>query len=138
MLAKISRLLLALAAAGLAVDATLHWVFFGRSVLAIVGSSTLPQALIADFKVLWVADVSTLLAVALAFALAAARPQAASAAVLAALALIPGALGVLVFAFGAPSYAGVNMLAAAGVALLAALLKARSEAGAPASRPVTA
>ncbi len=127
MSAKIARILLALAAAALAVDASLHWILFGPKVLAIIGPSNLPPALAADFKVLWVADISTLLSVALAFAWAARFPAAASAALVLVVSIIPAALGVLIFVFGAPSYAGFNMLAAAGLAVIAGVLKALAE-----------
>ncbi len=64
---------------------------------------------------------------ALAFAWAARFPAAASAALVLVVSIIPAALGVLIFVFGAPSYAGFNMLAAAGLAVIAGVLKALAE-----------
>jgi hypothetical protein len=130
MSAWIWRALVALAAAALAIDAGLHWILFGQNVLAAIGKSNLPATLIADFKTLWVADVTTLLALAAAFAWAAWRPTAVSAPAILILSVIPAALGVLVYAFGGPGYAGTNMLAAAALAALGGLLKLRTPAAA--------
>ncbi|HEX4183150.1 MAG TPA: hypothetical protein VHY34_07820 [Caulobacteraceae bacterium] len=124
MFARISRVLIGLAALGLAVDAALHWILFGQSALAVISGSNLPATLTADFKVLWIADVSTLLSLAAVFGWAAVSPSAASGPVIIVLSIIPAALGVLIFAFGAPSYAGFNMLAAAVIAAIGGLLKA--------------
>jgi len=126
----ISRVLIGLAAAALLIDASLHWILFGQSALKVIGASNLPAALLSDFKVLWVADVTTLVSLAVAFAWAALSPASISAGIILVLSVIPGALGVLCFAFGAPSYAGFNMLAAAALAAVGALVKARSPAGA--------
>jgi hypothetical protein len=124
----ISRVLTGLAAAALAIDASLHWIFFGQSALAAVGASNLPLTLMADFKVLWVADVTTLLSLAAVFAWAAISPASVAPAVVLVLSVIPAALGILVFLFGAPSYAGVNMLIAAALAAAGAMIKARAPA----------
>lgn len=126
----ISRALIGLAAAALAIDAGLHWIFFGQGALAAIGVSNLPLTLAADFKVLWVADVTTLLSVAAAFAWAAISPASVASGVVLVLSVIPAALGVLVFLFGAPSYAGVNMLIAAALAAAGAMIKARAPVGA--------
>jgi len=121
----ISRVLIGLAAAALAVDASLHWILFGQNTLVAIGRSNLPPVLIANFKVLWVADVSTLLGLAAAFGWAAIRPASASVESILMLSAIPAALGALCFVYGAPSYAGANMLIAAALAAAGAIVKAR-------------
>ncbi len=125
----ISRVLIGLAAAALLIDASLHWILFGQSALKAIGASNLPPALLADFKVLWVADVTTLLSLAAAFAWAALSPASVSAGVVLVLSVIPAALGALCFLFGAPSYAGFNMLTAAALAAVGAVVKARAPEG---------
>jgi hypothetical protein len=120
------RALVALAAAALAADAGLHWILFGQPVLAAIGVSNLPPTLMSDFKALWVADVTTLLGLAAAFAWAAGSPTSVSAPVILILAAVPAALGLLVFAFGGPGYAATNMLVAAGLAALGGAFKWRT------------
>jgi hypothetical protein len=122
---RVSRVLIGLAALALAADAGLHWILFGQNALKAIDASNLPPTLLADFKVLWIADVTTLLSVAAVFAWTAVSPASASRPVIIVLSIIPAAIGVLCFAFGAPAYAGFNMLGAAAFAAVGGVLKSK-------------
>jgi hypothetical protein len=119
-----SRVLLALAGAGLLVDGVLHWTLYGRSGLAAIASSDLPILMKANFETFWVADVATLWTVGLAWLACATWTRAASAGLIALLAVIPAALGVLNVANHGMQIASFNMFAAAALGLLGALCRA--------------
>ncbi|HEV2532961.1 hypothetical protein [Phenylobacterium sp.] len=119
-----SRGLLGLAGAGLVVDGALHWALYGRPGLAAIGASDLTGYMKANYQTFWVADVATLWTVGLAWLWSAARTGAASAGVIALLAVIPAALGVLNVANHGMPIASFNMLAASAVGLLGALCRA--------------
>jgi len=78
-----------------------------------------------DFRVLWLADSATLLIVAIILAMLAVRPAAASRGVAIAVAAVPGATAVLLYAFVGNFYAGHLLLATAVAAALAAAFRER-------------
>ena len=108
------RLLLALSAALLAVGGLMHAAAFGsaRSAIAAAG---LPAFYANSFKVLWLSDSATLIILAAAFGLIAARPAAAGRRVVVLLALVPAATAALLYAF-VGNFTPAHMLAAAAAA----------------------
>lgn len=129
---RISAVLLALTAALLVFDGVMHGILWGRSGANAIdrathllsGSRTALNATFGgELKVLWLADVVNLLAVAAICALAAFRPRLVSVPVLLILALLPGTLAGLLYWVGGPYYvANIQAIAAAGI-LIAALIR---------------
>jgi hypothetical protein len=115
------RFLLAVSSLVLALGSVAHAAAFSRAATAL-SMPGLPPFIAGSSKALWLSDSSTLLIVAVAFALIALRPAAASGAVVMVIALIPAATAVLIYRFLGPFYAGHMLLAAAAAAFLAGLL----------------
>jgi hypothetical protein len=94
-----SRICYATAAAILLLGAFLHARAFVSTTSALIDKSSLPPAVNAALKALWLCDSSTLTVVAVALAWLAARGQAASRPIAILLALIPAATAALVYSF---------------------------------------
>ena len=123
----ISRGLLGLAGLGLIVDGSLHWILYGRSGLAAIAASTLPEVLRSDFATFWVADVVTLWAAGIVLLWTAIRPPAASAFIVFVISAIPAGLGVFNVLHQGMWIASFNMLAAASLGVIGAGIKAYVE-----------
>jgi hypothetical protein len=120
----IARVLLGLAGLGLIVDGALHWILYGRSGLAAIKASSLPEVLRSDFATFWVADVVTLWAAGIILAWTALRPTAASAFIVFVVSAIPAGLGIFNVLHNGMWIASFNMLAAASLGVVGALVKA--------------
>jgi len=120
-----SRGLLALAGAGMILDGVLHWTLYGRSGLTVIAGSNLQGYMKANYETFWVADVATLWTVGLAWLACAIWTGAAASGLIALLAVIPAALGVLNVANHGMPIASFNMFAAAALGLAGAFCRAR-------------
>lgn len=119
--ARIPRLLLALSSLILALGGLAHARAF-RGAAAAIRNAHLASSLYGkDFLTLWLADSTTLLAVAALFAMIAARPGAASRALVIVIALIPAATAILIYVFVGNFYAGHLLLGASVASILAAV-----------------
>lgn len=134
-LETLSRVSLGIAGLGLIVDGALHWALYGRSGLAAIANSSLPSVLKSDFQTFWVADVVTLWAAGLVLAWTAVRPAAAAPAIVLLVSAIPAGLGIFNILHQGMWIASFNMLAAASLGLLGAVLKALHERDAATRQP---
>ena len=121
MSARTPRLLLALSSLLAATGAVIHAVPFNHAVAAIAEANLRPFYG-NSFKALWLGDSTTLFMVAVVFALMAARPSAATRTVVLLLALIPGAVAVLIYVFLGRFFASNMLLAISALAFAAGLL----------------
>ena len=120
MFARTPRLLLAFSSSLAAAGAVIHAVPFNRAVAAIAAANLRPFYG-NTFKALWLGDSTTLFIVAVAFALMAARPTAVTRPVVLLLALIPGAVAILIYVFLGRFFAGHMLLAISALAFVAGL-----------------
>ncbi len=119
---RIPRLLLATSAAIFAFGGTMHAIAYVAKALPSISSSNLPLFLGAEFKVLWLADSTTLMALALVFGFIAGKPASASKAVIMLLAIVPAATTALLYVFLGPFYAGHMLLAASAMVCVAGMI----------------
>jgi hypothetical protein len=120
-----SRILLALAVLIFGFGAAMHaYAYFAKTSWEITASNLRPL-LASEFRVLWLADSTTLSAMAVVCAFLTIRPTAASGTVVALLALVPAATTALLYGFLGPFYAGHLLLVGSIMTLLAGVLKAR-------------
>jgi hypothetical protein len=119
---RFPRLLLATSAAIFAFGGTMHAVAYVAKALPSISGSDLPPFLRSELKVLWLADSTTLMALALVFGLIAAKPAAASKAVIMLLAIVPAAITALLYVFLGPFYPGHMLLAASAMVIAAGVL----------------
>ena len=126
-----NRLLLAFSSLILALGGLAHARAFRGAVAAISNAHLASSIYGKDFQTLWLADSTTLLAVAALFAMIAVRPSIATRTLVFVIALIPAATAILIYVFVGNFYAGHLRRGAAIAALVAAL-------GARASRPQAA
>ncbi len=98
-----------------------HAAAFGKA-LAQLATTAMPPFFTNSFKALWLADSTTMLSLMLIFGLIAARPGLASRPLVALLALIPAAIGVLIYVFVGNFFAGHMLMATAAAVLAAAAL----------------
>jgi hypothetical protein len=131
---RIPRLLLATAAAICALGGTLHAAAYGAKGLPNISRSNLPPFLSSEIKVLWLADSTTLVALALVFGFIAAKPASATKAVVMLLGLVPAATAALLYFFLGPFYAGHLLLAASAMVFVAGLVGLTESATLSASR----
>ena len=121
MVRKAPRLLLAASAVLCALGGALHaMVFFAKASSSIDGANLSPL-LAAELKVLWLADSTTLMTLALLFGFIALKPCAVSRTVVVLLAVAPAATAVLLYLFLGPFYAGHMLIAASVMACVAGL-----------------
>ena len=121
---RLPRVLLMASAGMLALGGLMHARAYGKAAAA-VASSSLPVFYGSSFKALWLIDSATLLVLSAVFALVAARPVLASGAVMALLALIPGATAGLLYVFMGTFLPAHVLLASAVMTLVASAFAAR-------------
>ena len=126
---RIPRLLLATAAAILAFGGVMHAAAYTAKALPSINGSNLAAFLGAEFKVLWLADSTTLVALALVIGFIAAKPASVAKAVIMLLAAIPGATAVLLYFFLGAFYAGHLLLAASVMVFVAGLVMPALDCG---------
>jgi hypothetical protein len=119
---RIPRLLLATSAAIFAFGGAMHAIAYVAQALPSISGSNLSPFLRSELKVLWLADSATLLALAVVFGLIAAKPAAASKAVIMLLAIVPAAITALLYVFLGPFYAGHMLLAASAMVFAAGMI----------------
>jgi hypothetical protein len=117
---RVPRFLLAFSSLLLAVGGAIHAAAFNRPLTAIATSNLTPF-LGASFKLLWLADSTTMFILAAVFGLIAAQPSVATRLVVTVLALIPAATAVLIYVFLGGFFAGHILLATAAAAFFAGL-----------------
>jgi len=122
---SIGRGLLAIAALLMFFGAYAHAAAFYSRALPFIDSIALPPFFNGSFKALWMADSTTMASLGLLFGWLAFRPRAASPPVIALLALIPAATGVLIYKFLGTFFAGHLLLGTALMVFVAAMLLRR-------------
>jgi hypothetical protein len=115
----IARLLLAFASLLFVTGALLHGVTIRRTLRAIDEASNLTPFLASSFKILWIADSSTMFILAVDFGTVAAQPRAASRPVVVLLGLVYGIVAALVYSFLGSFFAGHILLVGAAAVLVA-------------------
>jgi peptidoglycan/LPS O-acetylase OafA/YrhL len=135
MVSRISRLLLAAAAAIFAFGGAMHAAAYAAKARPGIDASNLPAFLGAELKVLWLADSTTLVALALVIGFIAAKPASVAKAVIMLLAIIPAATAVLLYFFLGPFYPGHLLLVASVMVFVAGLVMPARDSG---SEPVGA
>jgi hypothetical protein len=118
----ISRVLLALAAAIFFLGAVMHSIAFFAKASRVIDASTLKAFFSSELKVLWLADSTTLMGLAVVFGLMAARPASGTRPVILILSWIPAATTALLYFFLGPFYAAHLLLAATLMVILSALI----------------
>jgi hypothetical protein len=119
---RIPRLLLAASAAIFAFGGMMHAAAYMAKASSNISAANLPPFLGAELKVLWLADSTTLMALALVVGFIAAKPVSAARAVVVLLALVPAGTTVLLYLFLGPFYAGHLLMAASVMVVVAGLL----------------
>ena len=119
---RVPRLLLATSAAIFAFGGIMHALAYAAKALPAISRSNLPPFFGAELKVLWLADSTTLMAIALVVGFLAARPYSASKAVIMLLSGVPAATAMLLYLFLGPFYAGHMLLAASAMVFAAGLI----------------
>ena len=120
------RGLLAGASAIFGIGGALHAAAFFSSAGRRIDGAALPAFMRAELKVLWLADSTTLISLALVYGFLAANPRRGDGPTVALVALIPGATTLLLYAYLGPFYAGHLLLAGTAMAAAAGALLARS------------
>jgi hypothetical protein len=120
----ISRLFLAVAAAIFAIGGGLHAVAYLTSASPRIDGANVKGLFGAQLKVLWLADSTTLLALALLFGFIAARPNSISRPALLMVAVVPAATTALLYVFLGPFYAAHLLLLATALVVAAGLIAA--------------
>jgi hypothetical protein len=120
MITRASRFLLIFASVLLVAGAVIHAAAFHRASAALAASNLSPF-FAGSFKLLWLADSTTMLILAAVFGVIAARPSAATRPVVMLVAMVYAAIAVLVYIFLGSFFAGHIMLTIAVAAFLAGL-----------------
>lgn len=115
----VSRSLLALSAAIFAFGALMHALAFFAKASAGIDRAQVAPFMGAELKVLWLADSTTLLALALLTGLLALKPAAGTGPLIVLVAAIPAASTLLLYAFLGPFYAAHLLLAASAMTVIA-------------------
>lgn len=119
---SIARFLLAVSAAIFAFGGVMHAVAYSAKALNSINASNLPPFLAREIKVLWLADTTTLIGLALVLGFIAVRPTSVTRIVIVLLAVIPAGTTLLLYLFLGPFYAGHMLLAACAMVVIAGLL----------------
>jgi hypothetical protein len=119
---RIPRVLLAASAAIFAFGGIMHTAAYAAKASSNISAANLPPFMGAELKVLWLADSTTLLALALVAGFIAAKPTSAARTVVVLLALIPAGTTMLLYLFLGPFYAGHLLMAASVMVVVAGLL----------------
>ena len=117
----IPRTLLAVAAIIFAFGGVLHAVAYFSKASLVIESAGVKTFFGHELKVLWLADSTTLIGLALIFGVLALRPNSVSRPVLLLLALVPGATTALLYWFLGPFYAAHMLLLATAMVCVASL-----------------
>lgn len=118
-----SRLLMAAAAAIFAFGGVVHSVAFSRKAASAIEGSKLGAFFVGEMKVLWLADSTTLIALALLFSAVAAKPNYVAKPLVFLLALIPAATTALLYFYLGPFYAAHLLLAGTFMVIASASLR---------------
>ena len=118
----IFRGLLAVAAAIFGFGGAKHAIAYRAAGLPGISSSNLPPFLGAELKVLWLADSTTLVALAVTIGYVALKPSSANGTVIMLLALLPTATALLLYGFLGGFYAAHMLMAASAMVFAAGLL----------------
>ena len=119
----ISRLLLGLAAAIYGFGSLMHAIAFFGMANQRLGSSNFAAFFENELRVLWLADSSTLLGLAIVFGFLAARPASASRPMIVVLSLIPAGTTALLYVFLGTFYAAHLLCIATLMVIAAALIR---------------
>jgi hypothetical protein len=117
----VSRILLAVSAFVFAGGGILHALAASKA-FSSIDASNLAPFLGKELKMLWLADSTTLVVVALICGTLAFRPTAAARSITMLVALVPGATAVLLYTFLGGFYAGHLLMVTSALVLVAALL----------------
>ena len=131
---RIPRLLLAASAAIFALGSVMHTAAYIAKASASINAANVSPFLGAELKVLWLADSTTMLALALLFGFIAARPTSAARVVVVLLALIPTATATLLYLFLGPFFPSHLLMAASVMAVIGGLLMSKRPDSATDSR----
>lgn len=123
------RLLLAVSCLIFGFGGVMHALAYRASALRDIDASNLAPFLGSEVKVLWLADSTTLIALALITGFIALRPRSANGAVIMLIGLVPAATALLLYAFLGGFYAGHMLMAAAAMVFLAGALTPASHEG---------
>jgi hypothetical protein len=99
-----------------------HAAAFGKA-RAQLAQTSLPAFFSGSFQALWLADSTTMASLMLLFGALAIRPELASRSVTAMLALIPAAIGALIYVFVGSFFAGHMLVATALLVVVAAAMR---------------
>src|SRR5262249_44964870 len=127
---RFSRVILTICSLLLAFGGVAHGRAFPGALAAIAKADNLAAFYRNDFKVLWLADSTTLFTVAALFAMVAIRPSSASRALVFVIALIPAATAIMIYVFVGGFYAAHLLMSIAIAASVAALKLPRITAAA--------
>lgn len=130
----IPKFLLALAATIFALGGALHAAAYFSKASQVIGAANLDTFFAQSLKVLWLADSTTLVTLALVFALIAVKPASVSKPIILLLALIPGATTALLYWFLGPFYAAHMLMVGTAMVFIAGLML-RTDRGAQTSSP---
>ena len=125
------RFLLGLAAAIFGFGGVVHAKAYFAKALPGLDGSNLPSFMADEFKVLWLADSTTLIAIALLLAYLVLRPSAADRTAVMLLALLPAATAALLYVFLGGFYAAHLLMAASAMVFAGALTLQSSRTTAP-------
>jgi hypothetical protein len=117
----IGRLLLAFGSLLFVAGALIHGVTIRRTLRVIDEASNLTPFLASSFKILWIADSTTMFILAVVFGTVAARPSAASRLVVVLLGLVYGIVAALVYFFLGNFFAGHILLVGASAVVVGGL-----------------
>lgn len=123
----LARILLTLSAVILMIGGFVHGASFPQAQVALAGSG-LSAHLVAAFKMLWLADSTTLVSVALIFIYVSLRPNAVPRAFVLGVSLIPAATTTLLFVFLGAVSAAVMLTVSTTAALCGAFLLSETAA----------
>ena len=127
-----ARILLGLAAAIFGIGGVLHALAYHTSASSRLDGAHMPAFFAGELRVLWLADSSTLLALAVLFGFLAMRPTAATRPLLFLLAMVPLGTTSLLYVFLGGFYAAHLLAAASLMVIAAAFLNPRPAHGAAA------
>jgi hypothetical protein len=118
----IFKALLAIASLIFGFGGVMHAIAYRAKALASLDASNLAPFLGSELKVLWLADSTTLIALAVVVGTIALKPQSASRTVIMSLALMPAATALLLYEFLGGFYAGHMLMAASAMVFAAGFL----------------
>lgn len=121
MVLRTPRFLFAISCLLLVAGNVLHTSSFPKAASA-VANSNLPAIFVKAFKALWLADSTTMLALAIIFGWLAVKPFLAPRSLIFLISLIPAGTAAMIYVFMGGFFAGHLMLASAALAFVAGLM----------------